>query len=91
MKVSTMLSFFSFTSCLLVLVNSFAVSELNANSCPSSLKASPDNESSQERPSLVSQSSFMAAIETIEREVAIANGVEYVKEEGDNISYAIGR
>jgi hypothetical protein len=43
------------------------------------------------KPDLVDQGTFVSAIETLQREIATANGVDYVKEEDPKFSYAIGR
>ncbi len=44
-----------------------------------------------ERPELVAQSTFVAATETLYREVAKAQGAEYVSQDGEGTEYAIGR
>merc|ERR1719162_2839404 len=44
-----------------------------------------------DRPDLVSEKSFIAAVEAIEREIAKVEGVEYVKIEDSKVQYAIGR
>jgi hypothetical protein len=50
------------------------------------------NDSSVEgRPELVSQKTFISAIDTLYQEAAKQQGVEYVNEDDENTAYAIGR
>ena len=54
-------------------------------------KTSGNDSTADGRPELVSQSTFISAIDTVYREVAKQQGVEYVKEDDENTAYAIGR
>ena len=54
------------------------------------IRASPDD-TNPERPELVAQSTFIAAIDTLYHEMAKSQGVEYVNQDDPNTSYAIGR
>jgi hypothetical protein len=55
------------------------------------IQATPPGTYPEDRPELVAQSTFIAATETLYREVAKSQGVEYVNQEDPNTSYAIGR
>jgi hypothetical protein len=58
------------------------------------MRASPSSDDmNPERPDLVAQSTFIAATDTLYRDMAISQGVEYVNQDKDdpNTNYAIGR
>ena len=55
------------------------------------IQATPSGTYPEDRPELVAQSTFIAATETLYREMAKSQGVEYVTQEDPNTSYAIGR
>lgn len=83
MKIATCLSI------LYTVSSAFAFQPSAARPSFKSLYSS--NEENPDRPNLVSQSSFLSARETVYREVAKAQGVEYETQDDSNISYAIGR
>ena len=55
------------------------------------LRSSPEEDPMMQRPNLVGQSDFAAAIETLRFEAAKAKGIEYQKGEDIESVYAIGR
>jgi hypothetical protein len=58
------------------------------------MRASPSSgDTNPERPDLVAQSTFIAATDTLYRDMAKSQGVEYVNQDKDdpNTNYAIGR
>jgi hypothetical protein len=57
----------------------------------SALSASPSGPPPPIKPDLVDKGTFVSAVETLQREIAKAKGVDYVKEDDPNFSYAIGR
>jgi len=67
--------------------NSLYSSQLSSSS---SADETPEQEQ-PEKPDLVDQSTYIAAIELVNREISKANGMEYTPDDNPDVAYAIGR
>jgi hypothetical protein len=76
----------SWTAC----INSFTICRVKTFQ-KTGLPASSSDPPPPIKPNLVDKGTFVSAVETLKREIAIAKGVDYVKEDDPNFSYAIGR
>jgi hypothetical protein len=99
MKYSKSLQLVGLASCL-PLANSFnafpgvhtSKKTVSSSSRHWQIRASPgDNPENPDRPELVAQSTFIAATDTLYREMAKSQGIEYVNQDDPDTSYAIGR